>query len=120
MTIPANSTLWLPEVEAVLERLHVLADDGDEALGEKARYDPAWKAANSQQKATMLQDALLPVSRDAGRFLYAVTRSISAKLVVEFGTSFPAVAGDANLPGRLLPTSRPLPLSYSSNCRKPN
>jgi predicted O-methyltransferase YrrM len=36
----------------------------------------------------MLQDALLPVSRDAGRFLYAVARSISAKRIVEFGTSF--------------------------------
>ena len=75
-------------MEAVLERLHTLADDGDEALGERARNDPAWKTASSEQKATMLQDALLPVSRDAGRFLYAVTRSISAKRVVEFGTSF--------------------------------
>jgi predicted O-methyltransferase YrrM len=36
----------------------------------------------------MMQDALLPVSKDAGRFLYAVARSISAKRIVEFGTSF--------------------------------
>ena len=36
----------------------------------------------------MLQDVLLPVSREAGRFLYAVARSISAKRIVEFGTSF--------------------------------
>ena len=36
----------------------------------------------------MMPDALLPVSRDAGRFLYAVARSISAKRIVEFGTSF--------------------------------
>ena len=35
----------------------------------------------------MLQDVLLPVYRDAGRFLYAVARSISAKRIVEFGTS---------------------------------
>jgi predicted O-methyltransferase YrrM len=75
-------------VEAVLKRLHDLADDGDEALGERARNDRAWKTASSEQKATMLQDALLPVSRDARRSLYAVTRSVSAKHVVEFGTSF--------------------------------
>jgi predicted O-methyltransferase YrrM len=88
MEISVQSTLWLPKVQAVLERLHTLADDSDEALGEQVRNDPAWKTADSLQKANMLQDALLPVSRDAGRFLYAVTRSISAKRVVEFGTSF--------------------------------
>jgi predicted O-methyltransferase YrrM len=88
MMTPAHSTLWLPEIQAVLERLHSLADDGDEALGERVRNDPAWRTADSQQKAAMLREALLPVSRDAGRFLYAVARSISAKRVVEFGTSF--------------------------------
>jgi len=36
----------------------------------------------------MLRDALLPVSRDAGRFLYGVVRSTAAKRIVEFGTSF--------------------------------
>ena len=36
----------------------------------------------------MLQEALLPVSRDAGKFLYIAARSISAKRIVEFGTSF--------------------------------
>lgn len=84
----AQSTLWLPQVQAVLERLHTLADHGDEALGEKARTDPAWKTASSGQKAVMLRNALLPVSRDAGRFLYALAHSISAKRIVEFGTSF--------------------------------
>jgi predicted O-methyltransferase YrrM len=65
-----------------------MADDGDEALGERARRDPAWKTASSPQKARMLRDALLPVSRDAGRLLYALARSIPAKRIVEFGTSF--------------------------------
>lgn len=88
MTIPAHSTLWLRQVQDVLERLHTLADDGDEALRQRALSDPAWKTASSEQKATMLQDVLLPVSRDAGRFLYAVARSIPAKRIVEFGTSF--------------------------------
>lgn len=88
MTNPVHSTLWLPQVQEVLDRLHTLAEDGDEALGERVRSDPAWKTASSEQKATMLQDALLPASRDAGRFLYALTRSIPARRVVEFGTSF--------------------------------
>ena len=88
MTNPVRPSLWLPQVQAVLERLHTLADDGDEALGERVRSDPAWRTASSQQKAVMLQDALLPVSRDAGRFLYVLARSIAAKRIIEFGTSF--------------------------------
>ena len=88
MALSASSTLWLPEVTSVLERLHALADDGDEAIGERIRSNPDWATANSEQKAALLQDALLPVSQDAGRFLYGVTRSMSAKRVVEFGTSF--------------------------------
>ena len=88
MTNPVRPSLWLPQVQAVLERLHTLADDGDEALGERVRSDPAWRTASSQQKAVLLRDALLPVSRDAGRFLYSMARSISAKRIVEFGTSF--------------------------------
>ena len=36
----------------------------------------------------MAQDVLLAVSRDAGRLLYAITRSVAAKRIVEFGTSF--------------------------------
>ena len=88
MTNPARSTLWLPQVQDVLERLHILADHGDEALGAQVSSNPAWKTASSEQKAVMLREALLPVSRDAGRLLYALARSISAKRIVEFGTSF--------------------------------
>jgi predicted O-methyltransferase YrrM len=83
------NSLLLPEVQVVLERLHTLADTRDDAVVKQVRGDEAaWDAASSQQKAAMLQDVLLPVSRDAGRFLYAVARSISAKRIVEFGTSF--------------------------------
>ena len=88
MTTAVLSTLLLPRVRNVLERLHTLADAGDEALGERVRSDPAWRTASSQQKALMLQDALLPVSRDAGRFLYVLAQSIAAKRIIEFGTSF--------------------------------
>lgn len=35
-----------------------------------------------------LKDAALPVSRETGRLLYMLARSIDAKVIVEFGTSF--------------------------------
>jgi predicted O-methyltransferase YrrM len=88
MQSPAHSTLWLPQVHAVLERLHTLSEDGDEAAGARVRNDPAWKTADSEQKAAILGDVLLPVSREAGQWLYALARSIAAKRIVEFGTSF--------------------------------
>ncbi len=84
-----TNSLLLPEVQAVLERLHTLADSRDDTIIQQVRGDEAaWNAATSEQKAAMMSDALLPVSRDSGRFLYAVARSISAKRIVEFGTSF--------------------------------
>ncbi len=83
------NSLILPEVQNVLERLHALADTRDESIVQQVRGNEAvWNAATSEQKAALLQEALLPVDRDAGRFLYAVARSISAKRIVEFGTSF--------------------------------
>jgi predicted O-methyltransferase YrrM len=84
-----TNSLLLPEVQNVLERLHTLADARDDSIVQRVRHDEAaWNAATSEEKAALLQDALLPVDRDAGRFLYAVARSIAAKRIVEFGTSF--------------------------------
>ena len=60
----------------------------DEEIGQRVRNSPASKSATAQQRASLLKDALLPVSRDAGRFLYGLVRSTAAKRVVEFGTSF--------------------------------
>ncbi len=82
------STLSIGAVQNLLERLHRLADDRDEAIGQQVRCDPAWRTASSGEKATMLRDALLPVSPEAGRFLYLLARSASARRIVEFGTSF--------------------------------
>ena len=83
------NSLLLPEAQNVLERLHALADASDETIIQQVRGNEAvWNASSSEQKAALMQDALLPVDRDAGRFLYAVARSISAKRIVEFGTSF--------------------------------
>ena len=83
------NSLLLPEVQNLLERLHALADARDDAIVQQVRGNEAvWNAATSEQKAALMSDALLPVSKEAGRFLYAVARSIVAKRIVEFGTSF--------------------------------
>lgn len=84
----AGSALFRPVVQGVLERLHTLADAQDDAIIHRVRNGAAWKSATSGEKAVMLCDALLPISRDTGRFLYGVARSISAKRIVEFGTSY--------------------------------
>ncbi len=87
-TVPTDSALRFPRVQSVLNRLHALADSRDETIGQRARNDPAWARAGSQEKATLLRDALLPVSNDAGTFMYALARAMAARRIVEFGTSF--------------------------------
>ena len=84
-----NCTLLLPEVQAVLERLYVLAEARDDAIIQQVRGDGStWDAATSEQQATLLREALLPIPRSGGQFQYAVARSIAAQRIVEFGTSF--------------------------------
>ncbi len=84
-----STKLLIPEVRAVLERLHTLAETNDNIVIQQFLDSGAdWQSVHPQQKATMLSDALLPISKDNGRFLYSVARSISAKHIVEFGTSF--------------------------------
>ena len=48
-----STTLLLPEVQEVLERLHTLADTRDESIGRQVHSDPGWNSAGSQQKATL-------------------------------------------------------------------
>lgn len=87
--IATDSTLLLPDVQAILERLHTLADNHDEAIIQQFLDSGSdWQSTSSQQKAATFREALLPISRDAGRFLYGVARSVSAKRIVEFGTSY--------------------------------
>ncbi|NMG09560.1 class I SAM-dependent methyltransferase [Brasilonema sp. UFV-L1] len=88
-SVTTNSTLLLPEVQAVLERLHTLADTNDATMIQQVMESGSdWKSSSSEQKSGMFREALLPISRDIGRFLYGVARSISAKHIVEFGTSY--------------------------------
>jgi predicted O-methyltransferase YrrM len=84
-----TSTLFLPQVQSVLQRLHAQADSNDKAIVHKvlsSGYN--WKSASAQANATMFGEALLPIAPDVGHFLYNLARSINAKRIVEFGTSF--------------------------------
>jgi predicted O-methyltransferase YrrM len=83
-----SETLTLPQVQNVLERLHTLADANDESAHQRVHCAPTFPSADARQKAHLLRDVLMPVSRDAGRFLYGVARATAAKRIVEFGTSF--------------------------------
>jgi predicted O-methyltransferase YrrM len=89
MLTTTHSALFLPTVQATLNRLHKLANSKDDAILQAVAasgYD--WKSANTEQNSTTFQDALLPISREAGNFLYGIARSIGAKRIVEFGTSY--------------------------------
>src|SRR3954451_9820606 len=77
-----TSSLHHPVVSRVLEALHVQADTVDPPLlanmGE----------GTDDQMAHLLDRAFIPVSADAGRFLYTLAHATETGTVVEFGTSF--------------------------------
>ena len=76
------STLDNPRVRGVLEEMHAAADRNDPALLANARDK------SGAERAALLGDAFIPVSADAGRWLYVLARGAAPGLVVEFGTSF--------------------------------
>jgi predicted O-methyltransferase YrrM len=84
-----GSALLLPEVRGVLERLHTLAETNDiEVIRRLAERGVDWDSATTKEQTKMFREAVIPVSREAGRLLYVIARSISAKRIVEFGTSY--------------------------------
>jgi predicted O-methyltransferase YrrM len=76
------SSLHDPVVSRVLKALHSQADTVDPPLlahmGDKT----------DDERAQLLDQAFIPVSPDAGRFLYTLVRASKTGTVVEFGTSF--------------------------------
>jgi len=71
-----------PRVRQVLERMHADADRVDPPLLARAR------GKIGPERATLLAEAFIPVSPDAGHLLYALVRATGPGTVVEFGTSF--------------------------------
>ena len=79
------STLNAPAVSALINRLFTEAD-----AAENGRW-PSMRAADRSDYLKyygLLKDQPLAVSRDTGTLLYMLARSIRARSIVEFGTSF--------------------------------
>ena len=85
-------TLDRPEVRAVLDRLHAASK------AQRLLLHPfIWKTflemaggkpGSVEARSRSAKDLLLPISAEQGRFVYLVARSLQARRVVEFGTSF--------------------------------
>lgn len=89
MTNLSTPTLLQDSLWQIIDRLHDLADSNDDRIIRdimSSGYN--WETATTEQNTIAFRDALLPISRDAGKFLYGIARSIDAKKIVEFGTSY--------------------------------
>lgn len=89
----AGSSLDEPRVAAVLNRLHEAAkSDRWRFLAAGPTLARSWVRGRGQidwdEVKPHLKDAFLPVSREQGKLLYLLARTLGAKRVVEFGTSF--------------------------------
>jgi predicted O-methyltransferase YrrM len=83
------TTLTDPTVSAIIDRLFAETDAAE--ARRDADFSSARRAADPKdyrQYYALLKDQPLPVSRDTGRLLYMLARSIRAQNIVEFGTSF--------------------------------
>src|SRR5579863_4266507 len=83
------TTLTHPAVSAIIDRLFAETDAAE------ARRDTDFSSARHaadpkdyRQYYALLKDQPLPVSRATGKLLYMLSRSIRARTIVEFGTSF--------------------------------
>jgi len=86
------TTLTQPAVTLLLDRLFAEADASENARRpERKGMSPAQRAADRadyRQFYARMKDQPLAVSRATGRLLYLLARSIRARTIVEFGTSF--------------------------------
>jgi predicted O-methyltransferase YrrM len=88
----SDCSLREPRVRAVLERLHREAGKQTLALARLLASFVADKLARREltmsEEVSRLKNLYVPVSPKQGQFIYSVARSIQAKRIVEFGTSF--------------------------------
>jgi predicted O-methyltransferase YrrM len=78
------STLNAPPLSALVDRLFTEADAAESAPWPAARGD----RSDYRKYYGLLKDRPLAVSRDTGTLLYMLARSIRARNIIEFGTSF--------------------------------
>jgi predicted O-methyltransferase YrrM len=83
------STLESPTVAGLLERLFAEADRNDPAAFARfhAETDNLAQPASDRERAALMRDIYMPISREVGRLLYVLARSCRAGMIVEFGTS---------------------------------
>jgi predicted O-methyltransferase YrrM len=87
-----DSSLHDPKIVSVLQRLHAQADHQksaflkpvmamgvDKILGRKPSVE---------EEAARFKELFIPLSPESGKFAYLTARSIGARRIVEFGTSF--------------------------------
>jgi predicted O-methyltransferase YrrM len=79
------STLTQPTLSMLIDRLFEEADATENARSPATR---ASDRSDYRQYYGLLKDQPLPVSRTTGRLLYMLARSVRARTIVEFGTSF--------------------------------
>jgi predicted O-methyltransferase YrrM len=85
------SSLDDPQVKSVLDRLHQAASgDAFRMLGRLPTFLGALlgRDIDPAEMSRRFKDVYIPLSRPQGKLLYLVARSIDAKRIVEFGTSF--------------------------------
>src|SRR5262245_43621469 len=88
----SNNSLHRPEVAAVLDRLHAGARLDKFRFVTKFPKMALLKlrglSFNEIVSSGIMNDVYIPVSREQGRLLYLVARTLGARCIVEFGTSF--------------------------------
>lgn len=82
------SALDDPKVQAVLAREHALAGEDDSKLADRRAEIDAAKEAGTSTYDLYPKDVYLCIEPIMGRFLNLCARSVGAKTIVEFGTSF--------------------------------
>ena len=85
------SSLEDPRVRAVLDRLHEAASgDVFRMLGRLPTFVSALfdRRVDPAEMSRRFKNVYIPLSRGQGKLLYLVARSLDARRIVEFGTSF--------------------------------
>jgi len=89
---PETFSLASPEVQGVLRRLHAEADaQRVQFVGIAIAWGLDWllgRKPSVEEEARRFKDIYIPLSQETGTFAYLVARSLGARRVVEFGTSF--------------------------------
>jgi predicted O-methyltransferase YrrM len=78
------TTLRSDEFRDVLARLEKAAEGDDDLQVPTERL----AGADARERADLMAEAYLPVSAEAGRLMYALTRAARPTTIVEFGTSY--------------------------------